>query len=89
MRVINCDAVIQMQYLESRVTAQDLYIGDLEHCVSELQRIIDHCRCSNNAASASMIPDDICDVFVPQRPCLPANKCLPSYDELTGICGWD
>jgi len=65
------------------VTAQDLYIRDLEHCVRELQRIVDrfHANSSssnnNNSAEACARDDlmpplytdaDLCDVLVPQPP---------------------
>ena len=61
----------QLEYLAARVTAQDLYIADLEHCVRELQRVIARFReaaCATDFAPARLLPDDLCDVLVPQPP---------------------
>jgi len=59
--------------MEARATAQDLYIRDLEHCVRELQRIVDRFRSSSPAAAAAgLLPDDLCDVLIPRAPYLPA-----------------
>jgi len=65
--------------MDARVTAQELYIKDLEHCVRELQRIVDRFR-SSAVASAGLLPDDLCDVLVPHAPSLRA----PASD-VTGL----
>ena len=54
------------------MTAQDLYIKDLEHCVRELQRVVDRFR-SSAVAAAGLLPSDLCDVLVPQ----PAAVAVP------------
>ena len=53
------------------LSVQDLYIADLEHCVRELQRVIARFReaaCATDFAPARLLPDDLCDVLVPQPP---------------------
>ena len=52
--------------MEARVTAQDLYIHDLEHCVRQLERVVVRFRRSAVAA-AGLLPDDLCDVLVPHN----------------------
>lgn len=57
----------QLEYVDARVTAQDLYIVDLEHCVRQLQQVVRRFQ-SSAVAAAGLLPDDLCDVLVPRRP---------------------
>ena len=56
--------------MDARVTAQDLYIRDLEHCVRELQRIVDRFRSSAVDAAG------LCDVLVPEAASVPVPTGL-------------
>ena len=76
-----CETYKQLEYLGARVTAQDLYIRDLEHCVRQLERVVARFRCSSVAA-ARLLPDDLCDVLVPQPPPPPHHSA--STPPLTG-----
>jgi len=73
-----------MEYMETRVTAQDLYIRDLEHCVRELQRIVDRLR-SSAVPSSCLLPDDLCDILVPRAPFLPAPSSHVKYNPLDTV----
>jgi len=70
--------------MESRVTAQDLYIKDLEHCVRELQRIVDRFH-SSAVAAAGLLPDGLCDVLVPEA----TSVSLPARVTETRHCSRD
>jgi len=67
VRVYTRDGGGQLEYLDARVTAQDLYIVDLEHCVRQLQQVVRRFQ-SSAIAAAGLLPDDLCDVLVPRRP---------------------
>lgn len=59
--------LMQVEYLEAKSIAQEVYARDLEHSVDELQRLLDNVR--------SKLPVDatvnICDVLLPSAPNLP------------------
>jgi len=69
--------------MEARVTAQDLYIRDLEHCVRELQRIVDRFRWSA-AATAGLLPDGLCDVLVPEATSVPLPARVTETQHYSG-----
>jgi len=58
--------VCQVEYMDARVAAQDMYIADLEHSVRELQRIVDQFRRCSYSVNGQR-PDDLCDVLLPSR----------------------